>query len=522
MNYSSNEYETFLKKEINPYAVLLEAGQGKNINGNMFYILKELEQNESWKKFTPYYVVTSENKQSAQDRFAFYGFRKVKCVIIDSKEYKVILATAKYLFTDNSFPAYFRKRKEQIYVNTWHGTPIKYLGKSDICNSSSLGNVQKNYFMSDYALFPNAYTRDIFFDDYMLQDYFSGKIVLADYPRNEILYDVKSAMEMKKKLGYEAKEVFAYMPTWRGGGRDADAAEQTEKISDYLKEIDGKLSDHQVLMVNLHFLVDNNIDYSQFLRVVPFPKEYETYEVLGASDVLITDYSSVFFDYAGSGKRIVLFAYDLEEYIRSRGMYFDIRTLPFPLAETVEDLMVSLNTNETRDYSAFCKKFCDCITKDISNKLLQMLVSGDETILCVREAQKREGKKMVYNIGNIADKSNQALILEKLGSIDYKNNHVTVVFQNRINEKTGAFLKTLPPEISYVRIMPTRLMRITDQILLKVCRYTGWFKSKVQTIYAYEVERLMYRWEYDSLENLCGQNQLTPIIEFITNYDRCK
>ena len=59
-----------------------------------------------------------------------------------------------------------------------------------------------------------------------------------------------------------------------------------------------------------------------------------TYEVLNMCDVLITDYSSVMYDFANSGKKIILFAYDIEDYAGSRGMYEDIRNYPFPLVRT--------------------------------------------------------------------------------------------------------------------------------------------------------------------------------------------
>ena len=159
-----NTYLKYRKTDIDPNGFLLEAGQGKNINGNMFAIARELCTNPAWKKFKVYWVVTEDTLQSAKDRFSFYSYN-VEFVVRLSDEYAKLLATCKYLLTDNSFPPFFIKRNNQIYLNTWHGTPLKTLGKSDIKNAKSLANIQKNYLMADYALFPNLLTRNVFMKD---------------------------------------------------------------------------------------------------------------------------------------------------------------------------------------------------------------------------------------------------------------------------------------------------------------------------------------------------------------------
>lgn len=90
------------KEQINEYGILLEAGQGKNINGNMFAILKSLEYEKEWDKYEPYFVVTKDTIIKAQERFDFYGFKKVKVTIRDTEEYWKLLNTCKYIMTDNS------------------------------------------------------------------------------------------------------------------------------------------------------------------------------------------------------------------------------------------------------------------------------------------------------------------------------------------------------------------------------------------------------------------------------------
>ena len=170
MKFKQISYLKYYKEEVDCYTFLLEAGQGKNINGNMYAILKELCTNKKYADYKVYFVVTNDTREALLSRLSFYNFTSVHLVERNSKEYMRLLATCKYLITDNSFPPYYIKKKEQVMLNTWHGTPLKTLGRCDIENSSSISNVQKNFAMSDYILFPNKYTRDIFMEDYCLKN----------------------------------------------------------------------------------------------------------------------------------------------------------------------------------------------------------------------------------------------------------------------------------------------------------------------------------------------------------------
>lgn len=369
------DYLNFLDLPIDDKLVLLEGGQGSNINGNMFSMLRELETNSRWSDYKCAFVVTDNTIEKAQSRMDFYGFKDVKLVVRNSNQYCKYLATAKYIMTDNSFPPYFQKREEQVFLNTWHGTPLKTLGKSDKSNLASLANIQKNYFMSDYALFPNEFTRDVFMDDYDLRNIFAGNSLIANYPRNYVFYDKQQGIDMKKTLGYEGKTVFAYMPTWRGTGRTASIAKQTKMTIDILTDLDEKLDDDVVVLVNLHFLLAGEIDCVNFKHIKYFPTQYDTYEVLNGCDGLITDYSSVFFDFAITKKKIILYAYDKKEYLGSRGIYMPFESLPFPIVETIDDVIKEIKSPANYDQE-FLDKYCTNGCAESCEKLFELMVTG--------------------------------------------------------------------------------------------------------------------------------------------------
>ena len=292
VNGSKLDYIAYCDLPIEEKIVLLEGGQGSNINGNMFAMLKELCENPKWVEYIPVFVVTAKTMEKAKARMEIYGYQKAVLVVRDSAEYCKYLATAKYLLTDNTFPPYFNKRSEQVYLNTWHGTPLKTLGKANKSSLASLANVQKNYLMSDYALFPNEFTRNVFMKDYDLEPLFSNVSLIGNYPRNYIFYDAAAGQLMKEKLGYQGKKVFAYMPTWRDADTNTQKQKQLERTRQILAEFDEKLDDDTVLLVNLHFLLASQINCDEYKHIDYFSSDYDTYEILNACDGLVTDYSS--------------------------------------------------------------------------------------------------------------------------------------------------------------------------------------------------------------------------------------
>ena len=90
----------------------------------------------------------------------------------------------------------------------------------------------------------------------------------------------------------------------------------------------------------------DNVALKSFKHIKRFPSNYETYDFLNICDVLVTDYSSVFFDFACTRKKIVLFPYDKEEYLQDRGMYFSMDELPFPQVVDIVSLLEELRSEK--------------------------------------------------------------------------------------------------------------------------------------------------------------------------------
>ncbi len=486
-------------------AFLLEGGQGKNVNGNVYAFLCELRRKKQWSDYEVYIVVTNDTKQAVIDRMEFYHYDHVNTVIRNSDEYQKLLATCKYLITDNSFPPYYVKKEGQVMLNTWHGTPLKILGRCDIVNSSSIANVQKNFTTSDYVLFPNKYTRDIFMEDYCLKNISKNKVILADYPRNIAFFNETLKQKIKDQYDLNGKQLFAYMPTWRGSSRNADIEEQQAITKKYLTEIDALLNDDQILFVNLHFLIGNSIDLSDMKHIRMFPKEYETYDFLNVIDVLISDYSSVFFDFAVTKRKVVLFTYDLEEYIASRGMYFPIEDLPFKRVATAKELVDELNNQEVFDYQAFRDQFCAYADERVVEHLLDLLVYGKTENLIVEDAPYNGKENVFIHVNLIKSKNQKAFLLHYLKQLKDDKNYI-VLFKGTITPMMVELIQELPQHLQICGYVVKNEFLPKEQIYVGLASRIAFMNNKnnkiFKTVFTREAFRRFGALRMDHLVNL--------------------
>ncbi len=449
---------------IDEKAILLESEHGKKVNGNNFYLVRYLATSEDYRDYKIYVSSMGRNMKTFQAFFAEHGIENVSIVMLASDEYFRLLASAKYLINDTSFGPYFLKKEGQVYLNTWHGTPLKTLGKSDISEYLWLGNIQKNFIKSDYLLYPNEYMRDIMIRDYMLENVAGGKVVLSGYPRNEIFYDLESRERVRRQEEFEGKRIYVYMPTYRGGVGKGKTSKSTAYLTYYLYELEKSLGDDEILYVNLHPLAKDGINFKDFKKIKTFPKNYEVYEFLNAADVLITDYSSVFFDFAVTGKKIVLFTYDEEEYLATRGMYMDIGTLPFPHVYDVSSLLSEMRCEKAYDDSEFLSTFCPYECHDASKKLCDSVILGKEDVKLEPIPDNKKENVLIYT-GNLSGNGITVSLKSLLDVIDTEKRNYILTFKAEAISKYRKTLKEFPEGINYIASNGDFNVTVKDRIL---------------------------------------------------------
>ena len=425
--------------------IFLESQQGKNLNGNIFYIAKELNSS-LYDNYEIYLSYSKERKEDFVNLLNNYGLKKIQLVELGSKQYYIKLSAAKYIFNDTSFLTFFIKKPEQIYVNTWHGTPLKTLGKDVKNDRFKIGNIQKNFLTADYILAPNDYTQQKLTESYMLNEIYDGKFLKCGYPRNSVFFDNDRRNKIREQLEFDNKQIIAYMPTWRG--IVGQVHNEIDFMEDLLKSIDKNLNDYQVMYVNLHPFMTSYIDFSQYQHIKMFPKQFETYDFLNVADCLITDYSSVFFDFANTKRKIILYVPDEKEYVHERGLYLDLQELPFVKTYNVEQLINEINNSDCYSYESFMKTYCQLESYMTTRQLCQHVLFQNNSIVEVK-AQKNGKKNVLIFAGRMVNNGITTSLINLLNYMDSEKYNI-IISMTAHNAKEGeSFIHTLPNYVSY-------------------------------------------------------------------------
>ena len=378
----TNLYSFYYTTRVIPNTVLL-LGLGKNVRGNMQYILDELNHSPDFDGYKVYVRVDGETEPVVQAYMQKNNWLRTYLIRSDS-EYAKKMESCKYLMTETFFPEGWVKKPEQVYINIWHGTPLKKLGLAkNTRNIPGNGNTQKNFINADYLLYPNEYTYENMTESYKVRELLGGKALMLGYPRCGGLLDMASRdnRELIRELAPNGEKIYVYMPTFKDYLSEEMVIEECRELLDFLDE---NLNDSQILYVNLHHKLSDVIDYEKFRRIKKFPPLVDSYALMAVSDALITDYSSVFFDYLTLGKQIILHVEDIEHYTRARGTYMDMLTLPFDMAHSKQEIIDALNRGKTYDDTEARQQFCRYDSKENAKKLCRLICS------------KKKGKARVY------------------------------------------------------------------------------------------------------------------------------
>lgn len=299
--------------------------------------------------------------------------KEIKYVRRFSLQWLVLMARAKYWVTNSRLPLWIPKPNHTKYLQTWHGTPLKRLATDmDEVHMPGTNTVKyKQNFLKeaskwDYLVSPNAYSSEIFKRAFQ----FDKNLIESGYPRNDFLInsnDTETISKVKASAGIpEGKKVILYAPTWRDNQFYAKGKYRfnLELDLDRLKE---EFGDEYIIILRLHYLVAENLDLSGYEDFVYDMSHHEDIrELYLIADTLITDYSSVFFDYANLKRPMLFFVYDIEDYRDNlRGFYFDFEEkAPGPLVRTTEEVISAIKDIELKGFSpsstteAFYNRFC--------------------------------------------------------------------------------------------------------------------------------------------------------------------
>lgn len=375
-------FHLFTKMKMKDNWVLFESFFGKSYSDSPKYIYEYL--NQAYPSEYKCIWVINDKKTKIP-----YGAIKVKRFSI---RYAYYFARCKYDVLNVRQPNWIRKRKGNVFLETWHGTPLKRLvfDQEEVCGASPL-HKQQFYRQSrdwDYLISDNGFSTETFKRAFL----FHNEIVECGYPRNDVLYapDKEARIiKLKDQLGIpKDKKTILYAPTWRDD-EYYGKGEYKFALKLDLHELKRQLGDEYVLLLRTHYYIADSIDITGIEDFAFNVSKYnDISELYLISDILITDYSSVFFDYANLRRPILFYTYDLEKYRDMlRGFYLDIeKEMPGPLLFTEEEVIAAIKdiTNiEKRyqdKYDEFYERFCHVDDGNASKRIVERVFRNKQGV----------------------------------------------------------------------------------------------------------------------------------------------
>ncbi len=326
-------YERF---SLDEKTILYESYQGSAITGSPYAIFKYLLSDKRFNDYTHVWVVNDKNKIPE----SLIHHENIVFISKSCDGYMRYLSKAKYLINNTTFPDWYIRKDQQVYLNTWHGTPIKTLGTDVAGDFMAHKNQTRNFLQASHVVSPNQYTTEILMNSYGFGDVFTGVMATTGYPRQDLFLNIsgKEKASILRAVNVSgSQKVVLYAPTWRGGvGEAVIDTKQLRRDVKKLQEIEGV----QILFRG-HYMVEKILSQTN-LNVTVVPESIDTNSLLSIVDVLITDYSSICFDFMALGRPIIYYVYDREAYEKERGLYFPLEELGGEICYTNDELKSSL------------------------------------------------------------------------------------------------------------------------------------------------------------------------------------
>ena len=343
-----------------PNRVVFESGLGRQYADSPRYLYEELVRRGSpMRKIWAYHgkIHTDDLRTEVVERLSVAYFWH--------------LARAKYWVNSQNFPYYLKRRPDGVFVQTWHGTPLKRMLR-DVAEVHGRDDGYIDRMLQAAAQWsvlvsPSPYASKAIGGAYG----YTGPVLELGYPRNDSLLAENRdelAERVRRRLGLPAgKRYVLYAPTFRDDQVTNRKGRFGFELPFDLTRAVERLAPDTVLLLRMHVVVSSVIEIPVELqgRVVDVSAYSEIQDLYLISDAVVTDYSSVFFDYALMRRPIVFYAYDLDDYRdRLRGFYLDYPAdLPGPVVTSEDELYDALNdlpgvqARFAERYEAFLARF---------------------------------------------------------------------------------------------------------------------------------------------------------------------
>jgi len=312
---------------------------------------------------------------------------EVETVLYGTPEAQAALGAADYVIANDCISMSWTKTPGTTYLQTWHGTPLKRI-HHDVrpIRPGWLDAPDRDIARWDLLLSPNPPSTPLLSGAFR----FRGPVHETGYPRNDVMSspsrdEVRASV--RKELGIpDGTTAVLYAPTWRDDLVFDHTGPKDFEFPVDLTAFTKRLGDDHVLLVRLHSMVSDRLEVPPGAPVIDVSDYAESAPLYLAADLLVTDYSSAMFDFAVTGKPVLLYTYDLEHYRDDlRGFYFDLADVaPGPLVRTSAELIEAIAdvdvaaSEHAERYARFRDTFCTLEDGHATERALDLLFSpGD-------------------------------------------------------------------------------------------------------------------------------------------------
>lgn len=285
-----------------------------------------------------------------------FDIPEAKCIKIDTPEYiKTALRAKVWITSVNIERGLHYKKKNTIYINTWHGAGTKLIGNA--CSKRK----DYNFNNIDIMLIQSGFEKSIFLRDF---DCNPNAFMKVGFPRNDELFHITEVQkkEYRKRFGIpDGKKVILYAPTWRDSKDGGLSYEFVPPM--HIDKWKKRFSDKYVMLFRMHaFTTAFKMEYDEFS--IDTSSYDNLNHVLSIADVVVTDYSTIVYDSAIAGKPFICFGFDYERYNKERGFYYDLKEVyPGGVLHTEEEVMDRIEAvmqgSDSEKYEAFRNKYVE-------------------------------------------------------------------------------------------------------------------------------------------------------------------